>query len=299
MAQVPSIVRDAKASPRRDRFPGRDGPSRRARHAVPLHFDQRRPRSCRGLPGSRSPGLRVAALRTPPQLTLFLLLLLSAITAFAQFETKLTASDPGREDFFGEAVAISGDDVIVGVRTSDDGNRVNTGAAYVFKRIDGQWQEVQKLVASDRSAGDFFGESVAIDGDRILVGALGVGGRCPAGANFNTCNFGAVYAFERIDGQWQQVQKLEPIDLGGPADQVFLSLFVTGIRFASGVANMSATIDGEDVPVFSFVGELEQFLGLGQVNIGPIDRSFIGRGPVEVIFTAHGKPSNPVMVSFK
>ena len=210
MAQIPSIVRDAKASPRRDRFPGRDGPSRRARHAVPLHFAQRRSRSCRGLPGSRSPGLRVPALRTPPQLTLFLLLLLSAITAFAQFETKLTASDPGREDFFGEAVAISGDDVIVGVRTSDDGNRVNTGAAYVFKRIDGQWQEVQKLVASDRSAGDFFGESVAIDGDRILVGALGVGGRCPAGANFNTCNFGAVYAFERIDGQWQQVQKLEP-----------------------------------------------------------------------------------------
>ena len=33
---------------------------------------------------------------------------------------------------------------------------------------------------------------------------------------------------------------------------------------------MSAAIDGEDVPVFSFVGELEQFLGRGQVNIGPI-----------------------------
>ena len=143
-----------------------------------------------------------------------------AAASHAQFETKLTASDPGREDFFGEAVAISRDDVIVGVRTSDDGNRTNTGAAYVFKRIDGQWQEVQKLVASDRSAGDFFGESVAIDGDRILVSALGVGGRCPAGVNFNTCNFGAVYAFERIDGQWQQVQKLDPpnpvfVDPGG------------------------------------------------------------------------------------
>ena len=141
-------------------------------------------------------------------------------TLQAQFETKLTASDPGRDDFFGEAVAISGDYIVVGVRTSDDRNRTNTGAAYVFKRIDGQWQEVQKLVASDGSERDFFGESVAIDGDRILVGALGVRGRCPAGVNFNTCNFGAVYAFERIDGQWQQVQKLEPpnpvfVDPGG------------------------------------------------------------------------------------
>jgi uncharacterized protein (TIGR03437 family) len=91
---------------------------------------------------------------------------------------------------------------------------------------------------------------------------------------------------------------LEPIDLGDEQDQVFLSLFVTGIQFASGVAGMSATIDGEDVPVFSFVGDLDQFVGLGQVNVGPIPRSFVGRGPVLIVLSVDGFATNSVMVAF-
>ena len=88
------------------------------------------------------------------------------------------------------------------------------------------------------------------------------------------------------------------IDLGPEDDQLFVSLFVTGIQFASGVQNMSATIDGEPVPVFNFAGDLAQFVGLGQVNIGPIPRSFIGRGPVEISLTVDGAVANSVMVSF-
>ena len=203
MAQIPSIVREVV--PRRDHPPGHGGPSWRARHAVPLRFDQRRARSCRGLPGSRSPGLRVPALRTPPQLTLFLLLLLSATTAFAQFETKLTASDARGEDYFGEAVAISGDYVIVGVRTSDDGVLENAGAAYFFERtggkgLGGAWQQVAKLTPPDRQRGRFFGESVAIDGEYALVGAIG--------DNERGQGAGAVYACQRIAGEWQIMQKI-------------------------------------------------------------------------------------------
>ena len=91
---------------------------------------------------------------------------------------------------------------------------------------------------------------------------------------------------------------LAPIDLGPESDQVFVSLFLTGIQFASGVQNMSATIDGEPVSVFNFAGDLAQFIGLGQVNIGPIPRSFIGRGPAEINLTIDGAVANPVMVSF-
>ena len=86
--------------------------------------------------------------------------------------------------------------------------------------------------------------------------------------------------------------------MGDDEDQIFLSLFVTGIQFAASVEGMSATIDGEDVPVFSFVGDLDQFVGLGQVNIGPIPRGFIGRGPVLIVLTIDGIAANSVIVAF-
>lgn len=93
--------------------------------------------------------------------------------------------------------------------------------------------------------------------------------------------------------------ELNPIDLGPEGDQVYLSLYVTGIQFASSVANMSATIGGDAVPVFAFAGALEQFVGLGQVNLGPIPRSFAGRGPGLLVLSVDGVAANGVMVSFR
>ena len=50
------------------------------------------------------------------------------------------------------------------------------------------YMEVAKLTASDAAAGDYFGRSVAIDGDTVVVGAP------PAGTG------GAVYVFRTSDG---------------------------------------------------------------------------------------------------
>ena len=46
------------------------------------------------------------------------------------------------------------------------------GSAYVFVRSGGVWSQQQKLVASDAAASDFFGLSVAISGETVVVGAL-------------------------------------------------------------------------------------------------------------------------------
>lgn len=119
-------------------------------------------------------------------------------------ETKLVAADADTSDFFGEMVAIDGNRVVVGVRTADINGTINTGAAYVFERIDGEWQEVQKLTASNRRERDFFGESAALKGDWLFLGARGNDDREQEG--------GAVYVFKRIDGQWEQVQILYPSD---------------------------------------------------------------------------------------
>ena len=58
----------------------------------------------------------------------------------------------------------------------DDDNKTNSGSAYVFTRVTAGdltsgWTQVDKLTAGDGAAGDFFGMSVSIDGDTMVIGA--------------------------------------------------------------------------------------------------------------------------------
>ena len=121
---------------------------------------------------------------------------------------KLTAFDGAVNDYFGIAVALSGDTVVIGASGADVGGQNNQGAAYVFARNRGgadQWGLVKKLTAGDGTAGDWFGDAVAISGGVIVVGAdyADIGGRTDQGA---------AYVFARNQGgvpdNWGQVQKL-------------------------------------------------------------------------------------------
>jgi FG-GAP repeat len=88
---------------------------------------------------------------------------------------KLLASDGAEDDSFGGLVAISGDTVVVGAMFDDIGTNINQGSAYLFQRDKGganTWGRVKKLLASDRAEGDYFGSSVAISGDTVVVGAF-------------------------------------------------------------------------------------------------------------------------------
>jgi hypothetical protein len=80
---------------------------------------------------------------------------------------KLIASDGAANDWFGCSVAISGDNIVVGARGYD---AYNSGSAYVYS-WNGSGYDEYMLTASDMSAYDLFGNSVAIDGDNIVVGA--------------------------------------------------------------------------------------------------------------------------------
>lgn len=87
-------------------------------------------------------------------------------------EAKLVAADEAPYDGFGNAVAIQGNCVVVGSPHNDGG----VGAAYTFERGDGAWNQQAKLVASDGTGGDFFGNGIAVSGDVILIGAPFHGG---------------------------------------------------------------------------------------------------------------------------
>ena len=111
-------------------------------------------------------------------------------------------------DGFGEVVSLSEDLMLVGARFDDD-NGANAGAAYIF-RFDpdtSQWVEEQKLLASDGAFGDFFGRSVAVLGDVVVIGADGHDDAC---RDDPVCNSGAAYVFRfnPETSQWVEEQKL-------------------------------------------------------------------------------------------
>jgi hypothetical protein len=118
---------------------------------------------------------------------------------------KLTASDTQAEDFFGQAVAMSGGTLLIGTRSIAFSGAL--GWAYIFERDQGgpdNWGEVVKLTAPDGQIGDWFGSIVAIDADTAVIGSPrhGLGG---------LSNAGAAYVFERSQGgpdNWGLVIKL-------------------------------------------------------------------------------------------
>lgn len=74
-------------------------------------------------------------------------------------------------DYFGNAVAVSGDIALVGAYGKVIGGNTLRGAAYTYVRTSGSWSEQMQLTASDGAANDQFGYSLALSGDTALVGA--------------------------------------------------------------------------------------------------------------------------------
>jgi hypothetical protein len=116
-------------------------------------------------------------------------------------------------------VAVSGDTVVVGAQFEDsnatgvngdqtDNSASASGAAYVFVRNETSWSQQAYLKASNTDGGDFFGGSVAVSGDTVVVGAdsessnaTGVNG--DQSNNFEIAS-GAAYVFVRNGTSWSQ-----------------------------------------------------------------------------------------------
>ena len=153
---------------------------------------------------------------------LFTLICMSAIRLSAQPWTetqKIITSDRTAEDYFGSKVSISGNFAAIGAPFEDDdangANFVNAaGAVYIFQKDEkGTWHEVQKIVASDRAASDYFGNYVSLSGDYLIAGAR-LADYDANGGNYLSAA-GAAYIFERnTSGVWVEVQKLVAADRG-------------------------------------------------------------------------------------
>ena len=133
-------------------------------------------------------------------------------------QAKLMASDAQASDYFGYSVAVAGDTVVVGAR-DEDSEGLNAGAAYVFVRNGTTWTEQAKLMASDAQAGDWFGYSVAVSGDTVVVGAYY--------EDSGGSDAGAAYVFVRNGTSWSQQGKLVAGDAQAD-DQFGQSVAISG-----------------------------------------------------------------------
>jgi len=126
----------------------------------------------------------------------------------------IKASDTRRDDFFGDAVALSSDGNTLAVTATGEGDVFNTawrsGAVHVYTRSGADWSHRARLNASNGKVGDHFGYSAALsgDGNTLAVGATGEdsGARGVEGNRIDDCsgaaancrlNSGAVYVFTR------------------------------------------------------------------------------------------------------
>ena len=148
----------------------------------------------------------------------------NALSPTSAVETKLTASAPERGDEFGSAVAVQGNVAVVGA-PGDASAGFGTGAAYVFEKTTTGWQLQQKLIAQDASSHSFFGTSVAIDNDRIVVGAYG-DPNVDVGA-------GAAYVFVRVGTNWTPEAKLIGSE-NSAFDSFGISVAIKGDRIVCG-----------------------------------------------------------------
>ena len=148
---------------------------------------------------------------------------------------KLTDHNGGSVDYFGHSVAVDGDTVVVGAYR-DDENGVDSGSAYVFTKPATGWASTStaaKLTAFDGSAGEYFGNSVAVDGDIVVVGASRGDGEANAS--------GSAYVFTKPATGWVSTSTAAKLTAdGGSIDDKF---------------GFSVAVDGDTVVVGAFYEE--------------------------------------------
>ena len=150
-------------------------------------------------------------------------------------QAKLTASDGAENDAFGGAVAMDGDTVVVGASVDDIGGSEDQGSAYVFVRPAGgragALAESAKLTASDGAELSFFGDSVAVSGDTVVVEANDFSG--------DEIRPGSVYVFVKPAGGWAgaltESAKLTASDTVG-GDFFVTSVAVSGDTVVAGAS---------------------------------------------------------------
>jgi hypothetical protein len=141
---------------------------------------------------------------------------------------------------FGAAVAIDGDTIVVGepaaAMANFSGGNPAQGNAWVFVRQGSQWNIQGWLFSGGGEALDFFGASVAVDGDTVTIGI-------PGARPGDDSQQGAVEVFKRSGSTWDVQARLVPAE-NSPLQQFGRAVVLDGDRLVVG------SLGGESAWVF-------------------------------------------------
>ncbi len=150
-------------------------------------------------------------------------------------QQKIPSPDVTTSDRFASSVAVDGDSIIVG-RPDSLSFGIRFGAAFVYSRAGSTWTQQQKLTASDGAASDYFGGSVGISADTVVVGAP----KTTQGANTIQ---GAAYVYVRSGVAWSEQAKLIASD-GATGDFMGGSAAISGSTIVVGAPYGGASAQG-------------------------------------------------------
>ncbi|MGD8779904.1 MAG: T9SS type A sorting domain-containing protein [Ignavibacteria bacterium] len=129
-----------------------------------------------------------------------------------------TALDGSENDLYGTSLGRWGDYIVIGASGDDD----SKGSAYICKKVGPIWSFQQKIYAADGQPGDYFGYSVDIDSNYIVVGAYG-----------DDIYTGSIYVYKRTNETWIQAAKLTASDKANN-DQLGYSVSISGNYIIAG-----------------------------------------------------------------
>ena len=144
---------------------------------------------------------------------------------------KLTSSDMQASTGFGASLAGTPDLVVVG---SLSGGTAGEGAAHVFERNHGgpnAWGELQALASPDPATDNDFAASVAVYGNRVLVGS--------PRATPDGVEVGAAYVFDRVGPTFGPGQELKA------SDPSWRDSFGSGVALSEEVALIGASVGNQ------------------------------------------------------
>ncbi|MCX6587788.1 MAG: YHYH protein [Acidobacteria bacterium] len=199
------------------------------------------------------------------------------MTAFAQFEAKLATGT--------EAAATANWPTTLGGATVTivDAAEVSTPAPISYASARQVNYRIPETVATGLA-------TVRITAGGVTVpGAIHVVSTYPGLFRANAEN-AAVAQVARVRGGSVVYEPVQgPVTLGPAGEQATLVLYGTGLN---GAKEVTATVGGVATPV-AYAGPQGRYAGLDQINV-TLPAGLAGRGKVDVVVTAGGKPSNAV-----
>ena len=137
------------------------------------------------------------------------IILICFISFVFNVESKIIAFDGDIDDRFGKVVSLSDEWFAIGANRDDD-NGANSGSVYIYKYENNTIVSEQKLIAFDGNNNDYFGKSLSMYNDYLVVTSLY--------DDVNGEKSGSAYIFNLIDDVWVLHSKLVPLD-GSPFDR--------------------------------------------------------------------------------